>query len=129
MDYGRIKVPEEISVDVDSGEAVALIGANGAGKATTMRAVRGAGMVSGMTMWENLDVGTSAPQGKNLESEYDQVSDEFPRLRGRLWAGGVNGSSPPYNYQWRGLVLSHELSTPSASYRPPPGCHPNGGAV
>jgi branched-chain amino acid transport system ATP-binding protein len=39
--YGRIQALHGISLTVDEGEVVALIGANGAGKSTTMRAVSG----------------------------------------------------------------------------------------
>jgi len=39
--YGRIQALHGISVNVDQGEIVALIGANGAGKSTVMRAISG----------------------------------------------------------------------------------------
>ncbi|MCX4388432.1 ABC transporter ATP-binding protein [Micromonospora peucetia] len=39
--YGRIQALHGISLTVDEGEIVALIGANGAGKSTTMRAISG----------------------------------------------------------------------------------------
>jgi branched-chain amino acid transport system ATP-binding protein len=39
--YGRIQALHGISLQVDEGEVVALIGGNGAGKSTTMRAVSG----------------------------------------------------------------------------------------
>jgi branched-chain amino acid transport system ATP-binding protein len=39
--YGRIEALHGISLQVDQGEVVALIGANGAGKSTTMRAISG----------------------------------------------------------------------------------------
>lgn len=39
--YGRIQALHGISLQVDEGEIVALIGANGAGKSTTMRAISG----------------------------------------------------------------------------------------
>ncbi|GAB3859314.1 ABC transporter ATP-binding protein [Nocardioides maradonensis] len=39
--YGRIQAINEISLSVDEGEIVTLIGANGAGKTSTMRAVAG----------------------------------------------------------------------------------------
>ena len=39
--YGRIQALHDISLTVDEGEIVALIGGNGAGKSTTMRAVSG----------------------------------------------------------------------------------------
>jgi branched-chain amino acid transport system ATP-binding protein len=41
LQYGRIQALHGISVTVEEGEVVALIGANGAGKSTTMRAVSG----------------------------------------------------------------------------------------
>jgi branched-chain amino acid transport system ATP-binding protein len=39
--YGRIQALHGISLEVEEGEVVALIGANGAGKSTTMRAISG----------------------------------------------------------------------------------------
>jgi branched-chain amino acid transport system ATP-binding protein len=39
--YGRIQALHGISLTVEEGEVVALIGANGAGKSTTMRAISG----------------------------------------------------------------------------------------
>jgi branched-chain amino acid transport system ATP-binding protein len=39
--YGRIQALHGISLQVEEGEIVALIGANGAGKSTTMRAISG----------------------------------------------------------------------------------------
>jgi branched-chain amino acid transport system ATP-binding protein len=40
--YGQVAAVREVSLGVDSGEAVALIGANGAGKTTILRAIAGA---------------------------------------------------------------------------------------
>jgi len=45
--YGRIQAVSELSISVDEGEIVALIGANGAGKSTTMRAISGIRPLSG----------------------------------------------------------------------------------
>jgi branched-chain amino acid transport system ATP-binding protein len=39
--YGRIQAVSDLSITVNEGEIVALIGANGAGKSTTMRAISG----------------------------------------------------------------------------------------
>jgi branched-chain amino acid transport system ATP-binding protein len=44
--YGRIRAVSELSITVAQGEIVALIGANGAGKSTTMRAISGIRPVS-----------------------------------------------------------------------------------
>ena len=40
--YGQIPACREITISVDEGEIVTLIGANGAGKSTTLRAIAGA---------------------------------------------------------------------------------------
>ena len=47
LHYGRIQALHGISLTVDEGEIVALVGANGAGKSTTMRAISGIRPVSG----------------------------------------------------------------------------------
>jgi branched-chain amino acid transport system ATP-binding protein len=39
--YGRIQALHGVSIEVNEGEIVALVGANGAGKSTTMRAISG----------------------------------------------------------------------------------------
>jgi len=49
--YGRIQALHGISLSVDEGEIVALIGANGAGKSTTMRAISGLRPVAAGTIF------------------------------------------------------------------------------
>src|SRR5260370_34103544 len=39
--YGRIQALRKMSINVDKGEVVALIGSNGAGKTTTLRTISG----------------------------------------------------------------------------------------
>ena len=39
--YGELSVCRGISIEINEGEIVALIGANGAGKSTTLRAIAG----------------------------------------------------------------------------------------
>ena len=41
VDYGRVTAVDGISFDVAAGEVVALIGANGAGKSSTLMAISG----------------------------------------------------------------------------------------
>jgi branched-chain amino acid transport system ATP-binding protein len=48
--YGRIQAVHGLSIRVDEGEIVTLIGANGAGKSTTMRAISGIRPLSGGTI-------------------------------------------------------------------------------
>jgi branched-chain amino acid transport system ATP-binding protein len=47
VNYGRIRALHGISITVEEGEIVTLIGANGAGKSTTMRAISGIRPLSG----------------------------------------------------------------------------------
>jgi branched-chain amino acid transport system ATP-binding protein len=55
--YGRIQALHGISLTVGEGEIVALIGANGAGKSTTMRAISGIRpLASGTIGFDNQDI-------------------------------------------------------------------------
>jgi branched-chain amino acid transport system ATP-binding protein len=126
VSYGRIQALHGISLTVDEGEVVTLIGANGAGKSTTMRAIsglrpvsrgsirfdgqdlthvradlrvvrgisqapEGRGIFPGMTVMENLEMGTYARKDKaNFRADLDRVFGLFPRLQERRsQAGGT----------------------------------------
>jgi branched-chain amino acid transport system ATP-binding protein len=55
--YGRIQAIKGISVTVDEGEIVTLIGANGAGKSTTMKAISGVRPIAkGRIVFEGRDI-------------------------------------------------------------------------
>jgi len=57
LNYGKIEALHGISLDVAQDEVVALIGANGAGKTSTMRALSGVrGLVSGTVVFDGEDV-------------------------------------------------------------------------
>ena len=58
--YGSIEALKGISIDVRDGEIVTLIGANGAGKSTTLRAINGL---------NHPRSGTISFEGKNITSE------------------------------------------------------------
>ena len=62
--YGKVKVLQEISLDVQEGQLVTLIGSNGAGKTTTLRAL--SGMIkpeSGSIRIGGVDISGLYPQG------------------------------------------------------------------
>jgi branched-chain amino acid transport system ATP-binding protein len=127
--YGRIQALHGISLTVAEGEVVTLIGANGAGKSTTMRAIsglrpvsrgsirfdgqdlthvradlrvgrgisqapEGRGIFPGMTVMENLEMGTYARRDKRaFPADLERVFGLFPRLaerRGQA-AGTLSG--------------------------------------
>lgn len=55
--YGKIEALHGISLSVDEGEVVALIGANGAGKTSTMRAISGLrGVSPGRIIFDGKDI-------------------------------------------------------------------------
>ena len=57
LNYGKIQALHGISVEVAEGEVVSLIGANGAGKTSTMRALSGVrGLSAGTVMFNGEDV-------------------------------------------------------------------------
>ncbi len=57
LSYGKIEALHGISLEVAEGEIVALIGANGAGKTSTMRALSGVrGLHSGKVTFDGEDV-------------------------------------------------------------------------
>jgi branched-chain amino acid transport system ATP-binding protein len=57
LNYGKIEALHGLSLSVEAGEVVALIGANGAGKTSTMRAISGVrGLHSGRIVFDGQDV-------------------------------------------------------------------------
>ena len=83
VDYGSIHALKEIDIDVNTGEVITLIGANGAGKSTTMKALMGLIPVKSGKIWfdgkeiTNLDTKNMVQSGIILSPEGRQV---FPRF-------------------------------------------------
>lgn len=62
VSYGAIKALDGISLNVEKGEIVTLIGANGAGKSTTLRTISGLEKAeSGNIIFEGKDITNMAP--------------------------------------------------------------------
>jgi branched-chain amino acid transport system ATP-binding protein len=51
--FGKVSAIEDVSIDVEEGTIVALIGANGAGKSTTLRAISGLKQPTTGEIWFN----------------------------------------------------------------------------
>ena len=117
--YGRIEAIRDMSFSVNEGEIVSLIGANGAGKSTTMKTIsgilnphsgsiwfeneditkmkahirvvrgisqapEGRGVFPGMTVMENLDMGSYGRKDRSgMKADFDRVFALFPRLAER----------------------------------------------
>jgi branched-chain amino acid transport system ATP-binding protein len=62
VSYDHVPALRGVSLHVGKGEIVALIGANGAGKSTTLRAIQGIVRVSsGQVLWETRNITGTAP--------------------------------------------------------------------
>ncbi len=68
VSYGKIEAIKGISLHVEKGEIVTLVGANGAGKTTLLKTISGILKPSqGVINFENRDVQTIAPHDRVLE--------------------------------------------------------------
>ena len=82
--YGRIQALRGLSIEVDRGEVVALIGSNGAGKTTTLRTISGLMHPhSGTIRFDGREI-THTPPSKIVEMGISQSPEGrrlFPRMR------------------------------------------------
>lgn len=80
--YGQIHAVKGISIHVKAGEIVALIGGNGAGKSTCLRAISGIAKISfGEILFNNNDI-TKLPSEKILEGGIGHVPEGRRLFRG-----------------------------------------------
>jgi branched-chain amino acid transport system ATP-binding protein len=81
--YGGIEALKGISIEIDDGEIVTLIGANGAGKSTTLRSISGLTPPrSGSIRFDGREIGETAPQEivKLGVSQAPEGRRIFPRM-------------------------------------------------
>jgi branched-chain amino acid transport system ATP-binding protein len=110
--YGNIHALKGVSLTVDKGEVVTLIGSNGAGKSTTLRTISGIAhardgqeiqampaheivklgiaqspegrhVFSRMSVFENLQMGAFSRPGQKIDDDVARVFELFPRLKER----------------------------------------------
>ena len=108
VNYGGIRAVKNISFEVPDGSIVTLVGANGAGKSTTLRTIAGqvkaqAGSITyngeellGKPSDEIVKRGiTLVPEGRRdkLDDDIEWCYELFPRLKERHWqlAGTLSG--------------------------------------
>ena len=90
VSYGGIEALKGISLDVEKGQIVALIGANGAGKSTTLRAISGliprsqgtitydGQVISGMTPQRIVSEGICmVPEGRRVFPRSEEHTSEL----------------------------------------------------
>jgi branched-chain amino acid transport system ATP-binding protein len=74
VSYGAITALHGISLEVGQGEIVTLIGSNGAGKSTTLRAISGLVQAQGQILYEGRDLANRPPH-KIVASGVSQVPE------------------------------------------------------
>jgi branched-chain amino acid transport system ATP-binding protein len=81
--YGRVRALAKVTLAVDTGEVVALIGSNGAGKTTTLRTISGLlHPTEGTIRFDGRDI-TNVPAAKRVEMGICHVPEGrrlFPRM-------------------------------------------------
>ena len=119
--YGSVRVLEDVSLNVNSGETVVLLGTNGNGKSTLMKCVMGivrprAGRIVVEIDGERHDlVGRSTEQivdlGIALKSNLEFCFECFPRLAERRaqLAGSMSGGEQQMLALARALMLSPRI--------------------
>ena len=119
VNYGGINALRGISLEVQDGEIVTLIGANGAGKSTTLRTITGIAMVpegrrvfSDLTVLENLQIGAYLRKDREeIDKDIEWVYSLFPRLKERYWqyAGTLSGGEQQMLAVGRALMSRPKL--------------------
>jgi branched-chain amino acid transport system ATP-binding protein len=145
--YGRILAIHDVTIRVENGEVVVLIGANGAGKSTLLKTISGAlkpskgsilfkgekidgrkphaivklgivqipegrGMLSRMTVRENLEMGAYLRSDRpGIHEDLERVFEKLPRLKERLNqnAGTLSGGEQQMLAIGRGLMAKPSL--------------------
>ena len=146
VDYGAVRAVDGLSLSVPRGKTVCLIGANGAGKTSTLKAIsallphggsvhfqgadlagvpphqlvqrglvqcpEGRGVLAGLTVAENLDLGAYTRRDKaGVSADLDHVLGVFPRLKERLKqkAGTLSGGEQQMLAMGRALMAKPRL--------------------
>ena len=137
--YGSIHAIKGVSFEVNQGEIVTMIGANGAGKSTTMNTVAGllkpkSGSITfeghdvtttpankvvslglalcpQMSVRENLEMGGYTRPAGEIAASLDQVFEQFPRLkeRQRQISGTLSGGEQQMLAMGRALMSKPKL--------------------
>ena len=114
--YGNIHAVKDISFEVDQGEIVTLIGANGAGKSTTLKTISGllkpkTGKFLHMTVEENLDMGAYTQPASTIAPNKEKVFELFPRLKERRkqLAGTMSGGEQQMLAMGRALMSNASM--------------------
>ena len=106
--YGSIHAIKGVSFEVNQGEIVTLIGANGAGKSTTLNTV--AGLLHSKTGSITF-LGENTKPGSGVAADLEHVYELFPRLKERMrqTAGTLSGGEQQMLAMGRALMSHPKL--------------------
>jgi len=125
--YGNIHAVKGVSFEVNEGEIVTLIGANGAGKSTTLKTVSGLlkprtgdvlyrgksikGVRAHKIVEENLDMGAYTQPASTIAPNKEKVFELFPRLKERRkqLAGTMSGGEQQMLAMGRALMSNASM--------------------
>src|SRR5680860_1473499 len=113
--YGNIQALKGISLTVEEGEVVTLIGSNGAGKSTTLRSISGLTPPrEGSIKFEGTEIGEVPPQeivqrGISLSPEGRHVFSRMT-VRENTWRPSGESEIPRSTISWGG---TSPISVPS----------------
>jgi len=107
VSYGPRRVLREVSLEVNSGEVVALIGPNGAGKSTLVRAVSGVIPVESGRIWsDDLHFQGGSSAGTKPQSRFYELLSLAPMQRARSLAVVPQAASlPPAFTVWEMVLM------------------------
>jgi ABC-type cobalamin/Fe3+-siderophores transport system ATPase subunit len=107
VSYGPRRVLREVSLEVNSGEVVALIGPNGAGKSTLVRAVSGVIPVESGRIWsDGIPLQGASLVGTKLQSGAYELLSLAPMQRARSLAVVPQAASlPPAFTVWEMVLM------------------------
>ena len=84
--YGNIRALKGISIEVDEGEIVCLIGGNGAGKSTTLMTISGVlTPVEGDVRYQGRSIASVRPTSSRTSTSTAGTSSTSTTLRARGW--------------------------------------------
>src|SRR4030042_481105 len=106
-----ILVLKGVSLEIPEGGIIALLGANGAGKSTTLKVIEGRKVFEHLTVEENLKVGAHLRKTGSVKEGLEMVYHYFPRLREKRSevAGYVSGGEQQMTVIGRALMAQPKL--------------------